>query len=192
MLSEKDRELIGLGASIAAGCQPCTRFHLRAASIAGANDAEINQAVNDALCVRRHATEVMAQIVGQYPKVPSSDRAGSQETLLLDELVAIGAAHAVNSVTGFETHFAAARKLGATDGQILTVLKIACAVKNTAAKKVEEAEGRAMGAMPAETEDCCNQTEERVSAQAVHASGRDHSGTSDCSPQCGCGDGYDG
>jgi AhpD family alkylhydroperoxidase len=47
MLTEKDQELIAIGTSIAAGCQPCTKYHFRAARIAGANDDEISQAVSN-------------------------------------------------------------------------------------------------------------------------------------------------
>ncbi|HLE29744.1 MAG TPA: carboxymuconolactone decarboxylase family protein [Anaerolineales bacterium] len=51
-LAPKEAELIAVGASIAAGCQPCTRFHFQAARAAGADDEEIRQAVRDALEVR--------------------------------------------------------------------------------------------------------------------------------------------
>ena len=61
-LNDKDQELIAIGASIAAGCVPCAKYHFRAARIAGAQDAEIQQAVSDALCVRRSATEGMAEL----------------------------------------------------------------------------------------------------------------------------------
>ena len=51
-LSEKDLEIIAVGASVAAGCLPCTRFHLRAAAHTGADQAEITQAVRDATRLR--------------------------------------------------------------------------------------------------------------------------------------------
>ncbi len=69
MLSDKDRELIGIGASIAAGCQPCADFHLRATAIAGASDAEIGRAVDDALRICREAQEDVSQEpVGPAPE----------------------------------------------------------------------------------------------------------------------------
>ncbi len=69
MLSDKDRELIGIGASIAAGCQPFAHFHLRAAAMAGASDAEIGRAVNDARRICREAKEDVSQEpVGPAPE----------------------------------------------------------------------------------------------------------------------------
>ena len=71
-LSEKDQEIIAVGASIASGCLPCTTFHLRAASRTGASEREILQAVRDATSVRSAATEIMARAGG-----PSSALAGN-------------------------------------------------------------------------------------------------------------------
>jgi AhpD family alkylhydroperoxidase len=31
LLTEKEQELVAVGASIAAGCRPCTAYHVRAA-----------------------------------------------------------------------------------------------------------------------------------------------------------------
>ncbi len=180
MLSDKDRELIGLGASIAAGCQPCTNFHVRAARIAGASDAEIAQAVNDALDASGHAREVMAQIVGQHYTAPTSDTFGREAGPVIRELVSISAAYAVNGVTDLETRVAAARRLGATDGQILAAIKIASAVKRVAVRKVEEATSRAMGVTSAESE-------REVSEQAVRTAAQVCSGMGDCGPQGGSG-----
>jgi AhpD family alkylhydroperoxidase len=185
MLNDKDRELIGIGASIAAGCQPCANFHLRAAGIAGASDAEIRQAVNAALSVSRHATEGMARLAAQHSGAPISEPFGCQEKPLVGELVSISAACAVNSVPDLETHITAARRLGATEEQILSAIKIASAVKGTAEGKVQEATGRAMAVTPVESEDCCHPSAEKVSEQAVRAAAEARSGIGDCSPQCG-------
>jgi AhpD family alkylhydroperoxidase len=163
MLSDKDQELISIGASLAAGCQPCTHFHLRAARIAGASDAEISRAVNDAMRVRKEAAEGMAQLASQY--LGAAIFYTNKQNLLLSELVSISAACAVNSVPDLETHLTAARRLGATDGQILSAIKIARAVKGMAERKVEEATGRAAGANPIASENCCNQSGEKTSGQ---------------------------
>ncbi len=155
MLSDKDRELVSIGASIAAACQPCAKFHLRAARMAGAGDAEISQAVNKALSVGRHAAEVMAQIGALHTEALTSGT-GATENSLLGELVSISAACAANSIPDLDTHTAEARRLGATDGQILTAIKIAGAVKQTAERQVEMAAERAVGMTPGESEDCCH------------------------------------
>ncbi len=186
MLNDKDRELISIGASLAAGCQPCARFHLRAAQIAGASNAEIRQTVNDTLGVSRHATEQMAEFASQYVGAANPDAAG-QVTPLLRELVSISAACAINSTPELETHLAAARRFGATKGQILSAIKIASAVKDTAEGKVEEATGRALGGKPVETESCCNPSNDKATERVMKAAAaaQKRSQTGACGPMCG-------
>ena len=55
----KERELAAVGASIAAGCKPCTDYHVKAARAAKLDDHEIRQAINEAVGVRQDALEVM-------------------------------------------------------------------------------------------------------------------------------------
>ncbi len=187
MLNDKDRELISIGASLAAGCQPCARFHLRAAQIAGASDAEINEAVNDALGVSRQATEQMAELARQYMGASRPDATG-QANPVLRELVSISAASAINSISELEAHLAAARALGATKGQILSAIKIASAVKGAAEGKVAEATGRALGAKPVESWSYCPPSEDRIIQRPMKraAPAPERYGTGDCGPTCGC------
>jgi AhpD family alkylhydroperoxidase len=168
VLTEKEQELIAVGASIAAGCQPCTTYHFRAARIAGADDEEIHQAVSNALRVRHSATRVMARIGGSHlGEVPTSETACCEDGTLISELISVSAAFAVNCTTNLETHLAAARQQGATDSQILTALKIACAVKGTAGKKVEAAAAKALGVTEDQSDDCgCDDTSQSSSASA--------------------------
>jgi AhpD family alkylhydroperoxidase len=55
-LSPRDKELIAIGASVGAGCQPCTAHRLQAAEAVRATRDEIRQTVADALCFRRSAS----------------------------------------------------------------------------------------------------------------------------------------
>ncbi len=167
MLSDKDRELIGIGASIAAGCEPCAKFHLRAARIAGASEVEIGRAVNDALSVRDHATEAMAQVAAEYADARILDAESGPQSMLLHELVSVSAAHALNSVGGLEMHVAAARKLGATEGQIRSAIKIASAIKATASGQLDR-------------------HEVAPGLQAAQTTAEERSANGDCHPRCGC------
>ena len=155
MLTEKEQELIAIGASIAAGCQPCTTFHMRAARIAEANDDEIRRAVGNALRVRRNATEVMARIgASQSVDASTSDANDNEDKSRIGALVSISSAYAVNCVANLETHIASAREQGATDGQILSAIKISCAVKDVAGKKIQAAAYKAFGRSEQESEEC--------------------------------------
>jgi AhpD family alkylhydroperoxidase len=155
VLSEKDQEMIAVGASVAAGCLPCTKFHLRIASDAGAKDGEILQAVRDAALVRRVATEIMARAGGLSPV--GSDRPAPEDQgprTPIRELVSIAAAYAVNCSTSLGTHMTAARALGATDQQILTAVKIACAIRDVAVQKARAAAGAFFGVSEEEAGAC--------------------------------------
>ena len=59
MLTIREKELVSFGASVAAGCKPCTRYHVKKVREAGASDNEIEQAITDALRVRDHARDIM-------------------------------------------------------------------------------------------------------------------------------------
>jgi AhpD family alkylhydroperoxidase len=187
MLSDKDQELIAVGASIAAGCRPCTTYHFRAARIAGANDQEIRQAVEDALCVRNSATEIMARLGrAQAGDAPTLETTCCETKTLVRELVSVGAAFAVNCTANLERHLAAARQQGATDGQLLQALKIAGAVKNMAENKARAATAKAIGCTedPNTTCGCQDDTDlggtrERVSPKATERVGDD-------AQPCGC------
>lgn len=139
-LTQKEKELVAVGASIAAGCQPCAMHHFKAVRAAGATEAEIRQAVDNARCVRNSASQIMAGLARKH----LGDRHAAEgpccsEKPLIGELVSAGAALAVNCATSLETHLKAARAAGASDRQIQTALGMARTVKKMAAKKAEAA-----------------------------------------------------
>lgn len=154
-LTQTEKELIAVGASIAAGCQPCTAYHFRAARDAGAGEEEIRQAVDDALCVRNSAAKIMAGLAEKHlGSALASEAPCCSEKPLIGELVSASAAFAVNCVTSLETHLASARQLGATEHQLQSTLAIARMVKKVAAQKVEAAVEMAAAA-PATLSDGC-------------------------------------
>ncbi len=138
ILTQKEKKLVAIGASIAAGCQPCTGHYFKAVRQAGATEAEIRQAVDAALCVRNSATKIMAGLAEEYL---GNGRAAEEPCCsskpLIGELVSIGAALAVNCATNLETHLQAARTVGATERQIQTALGVARAIKKVAEQKAE-------------------------------------------------------
>lgn len=172
LLTEKEQELVAVGASIAVGCRPCTLYHFRAARAAGAGEQEIRQAVNDALDVRHSATEIMARLADKHLKdAPGLEATGCSEKSLMGELVSISAALAVNCAASLETHLAAAYQLGATVRQIQTALSIARAIKNMAAKKAEEAIARTAQESLVCADDCgCHTDASRSSTASVACS----------------------
>lgn len=155
ILTEKDQEIIAVGASVAAGCLPCTKFHLRAASLAGADEGEVTQAVRDATRVRRAATEIMARAGGLSPvesdrPIPDSEGGPS----LIRELVSTSAAYAVNCPSSLGIHWTAARALGATEKQLFAAIKVACAIRDVAVQKAKAVVGAFMGVDEKQAVEC--------------------------------------
>ena len=137
-LTQKEKELVAIGASIAAGCQPCTTHLFEAVRQAGATETEIRQAVDAALDVCHSATKIMAGLAEMHLGTGRAvEEPGSSSKPLIGELVSVGAALAVNCVTNLETHLQAARKGGATERQIQTALGVARAIKKVAEQNAE-------------------------------------------------------
>jgi AhpD family alkylhydroperoxidase len=138
VLAAKERALIGVGASIAAGCQPCTEYHIKAARAEGACDRGLSLAVETALAARASATRIMDEWAERCqggrlevsPELRTAKRA-------LVELTSVAAAVALNSVADLELHLAAALEAGAGPDQIRTAIEIARQVKRAAEAKIE-------------------------------------------------------
>jgi AhpD family alkylhydroperoxidase len=47
-LTDKESELVAIGASIGAGCRPCTKYHVAAALKNGFTDEEVLRAIDEA------------------------------------------------------------------------------------------------------------------------------------------------
>jgi AhpD family alkylhydroperoxidase len=135
----KEKELTAVGISIAAGCKPCTHFHVRKAREADASTAEIKQAIADALFVRRGAADIMetyglAELGEQHPAA-EAERLNSADRMR--ELVCIGAAFGVNCVSTLRVHLDAAERVGISHEDVDTVVKLSVFIKGKAASHVE-------------------------------------------------------
>ena len=138
-MTPKEKELAAVGMSVATGCKPCTDFHVKAARKSGASDAEIKQAMSDAVAVRRGATELMEAYglahLGEGHPGADPDRIGT--TTRVKELVCIGAAFGVNCVSTLKAHLEAAESVGISHDEITTVVKLSAFIKGKAASHVE-------------------------------------------------------
>ena len=115
----KERELVAVGASVAAGCKPCTDYHLKAAREAKLSDDEIHQAINVAISVRQNASGVMkAYSLQRLGKLVDAPGDNDGESTRIKQLVSIAAAFAVNCTINLERHLAAAKAFGIADDEI--------------------------------------------------------------------------
>jgi AhpD family alkylhydroperoxidase len=60
-LSEKVKELVAVGASFTANCQPCIQYHTEKALASGADSAEVQAAIEVGKQVRKGASAKMDQ-----------------------------------------------------------------------------------------------------------------------------------
>ncbi len=146
-LTPKEKVLVGVGISVAAGCKPCTDSVVESAREAGADDDEIRRAVNDAIGVRRSATEIMAahglRHVGETHGTACCDDA--EETTRMKELVSMGAALAVNCTSNLEKHLKSGGTVGITEDEVKVVAGLAAFIKNKAASHVKHLVGNDEG-----------------------------------------------
>jgi len=142
-MTPKEKELVAIGISVAAGCKPCTDHHVAVARKARASDEEIRQAAEVAFAVRRNATDIMeAYALAHLGE--ERDMAGFgflEEPNRITALVAIGAAFAVNCVASLQHHLAAAEEAGVPKDDIAQVVALAAFIKQKAASHVERLVG---------------------------------------------------
>lgn len=65
-LDGRTAELISIGASIAANCQPCLEYHVRATREAGTDDQDLAEAAEVGKMVRRGAAAKMDQFAASF------------------------------------------------------------------------------------------------------------------------------
>ena len=80
-LSNKEHELVALGAAIASNCIPCTEFHISEARKLGLTDAQIVEAVRLAEKVRQvPARKVLRVALALLNETPEATCAGSGDS----------------------------------------------------------------------------------------------------------------
>jgi AhpD family alkylhydroperoxidase len=136
-LTARERELVALAASVAAGCRPCTEYHVAQARSASVDDDDLREAVAAAFRVREDCRAEMAELARRLVGGPEAGTAARSAGGLLDELMCLAASFAVNSSHGFERHLENAMAAGATRREIAVAVSIARAVRTTAGEKLE-------------------------------------------------------
>ena len=72
-LEKRVEELIAIGASVTANCQPCLQYNVDKALEVGASDSEIAQAIEVAKMVRKGSTAKMDKFASSMSKtVPAA------------------------------------------------------------------------------------------------------------------------
>jgi AhpD family alkylhydroperoxidase len=74
MLDEKIKELIAVGASVGAHCQPCLTYHVARAKELGLKETEIREAIAIGHMVEKGSMVVMKQFSAEVLDVPSGQK----------------------------------------------------------------------------------------------------------------------
>lgn len=78
-LDNRIKELIAVGASVTANCQPCLEYHVGAAREAGAEEQEVAQAIEVAKAVRKDAASKFDKFVSSLSQAALSGTSASAE-----------------------------------------------------------------------------------------------------------------
>ncbi len=142
-LTLKEKELAAVGISVAAGCRPCTNYHVREVRKAEATDQEIRRAIENAVRIRKNPTEAMEGHGLRHLGVSKDggDSGRSVGATRIEELVSIGAAFAVNCTSNLEKHLKAAQTVGITEEEVREVVTLSAFIKKMAASHVEKLVG---------------------------------------------------
>jgi AhpD family alkylhydroperoxidase len=113
-LSQKEKELVAVGAAVAAGCVPCTGYHLKDVKGVGATTQEITAAIDAAPCVKGSTRGIMEQVAYQALGVHREEQSSccTGPTDRMKELASIAAAVAVNYPINLRKHVDAGRSVG--------------------------------------------------------------------------------
>lgn len=134
-LTKAEQELVAIGASVGAGCHPCTEYHLAEAAKAGLGQSEMLQALADAECVKRSAYNELAvysrELLGEAAELPPSC---CDDTSIAKELVSVGSAVGANSIAQLRKHVEQARAIGIDLSQLNHAVEIARNVQRHAAE----------------------------------------------------------
>lgn len=134
-LTSAEQELVAIGASVGAGCHPCTEHHLKEGSRAGIRREELLQALADAECVKRSAYNELVVAsrahLGESAELPPSC---CDDTNIAKEFVSVGSAVGANSVAQLAKHLEQARGVGLTGEQLTEAISIARNVQHHAAE----------------------------------------------------------
>ena len=168
MLSAKEQALVGIGAAITAGCQPCTGKLIRAARSAGACERSIRLAIETGIAARTSATEAMALWAeseqGQRPEIDATFRLEKEKVAAL---ISAGATYAANSTATLDDQIENAQAHDWTNVQISEALTVGSAVARTAAAKVEVAANRLGLSLMKLDSSCCSEQRSPDASQTL-------------------------
>jgi AhpD family alkylhydroperoxidase len=133
-LTDKEIELVYLGASIAAGCKPCTSYHFRKAKEAGVLDEEIKNAIAFSVSIRDAAKMEMEKHALDLLKISTQPMAntGNFKPDRTKILISIGSAFAVNCTSTLNDYIALSESAGISSEDLKNIFRATLLIKRKA------------------------------------------------------------
>jgi len=156
-LNTKEKQLVYLSASIAAGCQPCTRYHIRKSKEGGLSDTEINQTIALAISIREEATLFMNSF-SYNPKASKNKQEENKVKISCNEaLIGIAANYSVNFPSGLQKYLHLVKNIGISNKKLGEIISISKSVIDKARAHVDMVTDKIGVEKPVEDkEDCCS------------------------------------
>jgi AhpD family alkylhydroperoxidase len=130
ILNKKEKTIVLLAASIASGCQPCTKYHIERGLEYGFTEEEIGKIVVLAISVRDKATRNMESFA--HNKEAESGTGIEEDLDRNDILVGIAASYSINFQTGYSTYLSIGKKRGMSNRELSEIIIISRAVTDKA------------------------------------------------------------
>lgn len=126
ILTERDREIINLGTSLAAGCQPCMKYHLRKCKDTGISENEIHEILNLAedICTRAYGIMKFRAVALVHAEPFKENRLRPGCSSRKEILVGLAVSYAVNSSDLTDLYLTCARKLNMSDTEISEIIDL--------------------------------------------------------------------
>jgi AhpD family alkylhydroperoxidase len=131
-LSAEQKELVAVGASVGAGCQPCVSHHLKEGAQAGLEGEQLLAAVASAERVGAEAAVTMSDHT--RAKLVANVNSPALLSRLEEALASLGAALGANDAKNIERQLRAAADLGASRSQLQQAIDTAHNVQENAAR----------------------------------------------------------
>lgn len=145
-LTQKEKELIAVGAAVSAGCQKCANYHFKQAFEESATREEVQQTVASATCVIDSSGEIMQRKAYSLMEIDREEvpESCSDEQDRMTILVKIAAAVAANNTNNIERYIGMAKSIGASHGEMTVAAKLGKAILKKAGEFANEAINEAL------------------------------------------------
>jgi len=137
ILNQKEKQIVYLSASIASGCRPCTKYHLRRSYEFGLSDFKIKKSIALAISIRNNATHSMESLASNHNSGENIEEDNQVSINRNNILVGIAAAYSVNFPSYLEKYMSIARTNGVCDEELSEIIKISKSVNDMARAHVD-------------------------------------------------------